>query len=342
LSDQDASLDAVLEEGWGHQGSGDFVAARKLAERVLREDCENPEALLLLAASLRGEGEPEKALAFLERASASADGWSTPEQWIAEILAQDLDRPSDALAHAEAALDRAEEDDEFFDAVVLKAGLEIELGRVKAAQATLSELPPPNEVELPRELAVELAYLFLDAHLTEDAMDRFQLLADSDAADAEARYGLGSCAEDSGNEEEKRKHWLVTFDLDAAADLQAPHMSEADMAEVAEQALKELPAAARERIENVPILVVDLPARQEVERGLDPRLLGLFEGVPYAEAGALQGTPELTRILLFRKNLERMAFDADDLRDQIRITLLHETGHFFGMSEQDLADVGLD
>jgi predicted Zn-dependent protease with MMP-like domain len=37
-----------------------------------------------------------------------------------------------------------------------------------------------------------------------------------------------------------------------------------------------------------------------------------------------------------------MAIDPDDLREQIRITLLHETGHFFGMSEDDLADVGLD
>ena len=46
--------------------------------------------------------------------------------------------------------------------------------------------------------------------------------------------------------------------------------------------------------------------------------------------------------VLFRKNLERMAIDPEDLCEQIRITLLHETGHFFGMSEDDLADVGLD
>ncbi len=56
----------------------------------------------------------------------------------------------------------------------------------------------------------------------------------------------------------------------------------------------------------------------------------------------MSGPPQVTRILLFRKNLERMAIDSEDLREQIRITLLHETGHFFGMSEQDLADVGLD
>ena len=53
------------------------------------------------------------------------------------------------------------------------------------------------------------------------------------------------------------------------------------------------------------------------------------------------GAPLVTRILLFRKNLERMAIDSEDLREQIRITLLHETGNFFGMSEDDLADVCL-
>jgi predicted Zn-dependent protease with MMP-like domain len=68
----------------------------------------------------------------------------------------------------------------------------------------------------------------------------------------------------------------------------------------------------------------------------------LFAGSPYSEASVMGGPPQLTQILLFRKNLERMAIDADDLREQIRITLLHETGHFFGMSEDDLASVGLD
>ena len=54
----------------------------------------------------------------------------------------------------------------------------------------------------------------------------------------------------------------------------------------------------------------------------------------------LGGTPQLTQILLFRRNLERVAQDEEELRDEIRTTLLHETGHFFGMTEKDLDDVG--
>ena len=81
---------------------------------------------------------------------------------------------------------------------------------------------------------------------------------------------------------------------------------------------------------------------EEVASGLDPRLLGMFAGTPYSDESMMGSQPQLTQILLFRKNLERAAQSADDLAEEIRITLLHETGHFFGMSEEDLADVGLD
>ena len=331
-----------LDKGWGCLDEGDFAGARRLAEREMRDDPVNPEALLLLAACCRGEGESEKALVLLEQASHVDEEWGAPAQWMAEILAEDLGRPADALKYAELALDRAEEESEFLDAIVLKAGLEIQLGKVKAAQATLAELPPVGEVQLPADLSLDLAYLFLEADLTLEAEKRFRALADVDPKDAEAWYGLGMCAEDKNDDAAKREAWLRVLALDGEASLQDPHMSEVEMTEVAEQALRELPEAARCLITNVPILIVDLPARAEIEQGLDPRLLGMFEGTAFSDAGSLGGAPQVTQILLFRKNLERMAIDSEDLREQIRITLLHETGHFFGMSEDDLADVGLD
>jgi len=334
--------DPGLDTGWRQLEEGNSAAARKLAERELREDPVSPDALLLLAACHREQGEFEDAIALLAKASGAAPQWSEPEQWLAEILARELERPAEALAHAAAALDRAEEEDEFLDAVLLKAWLEIQLGKTRAAQATLSELPPATEVSHPADLSLELAYLFLEAELAEEAEKRFRLLADGDADSAEAWYGLGLCAEESGDETAKRAAWLRALAIDGKSPLQNPHMSESEMAEVAEQALRELPEAARKLIENVPILIVDLPAHQEVEQGLDPRLLGLFEGAAYSDGSSLGGAPQVTQILLFRKNLERMAIDSEDLREQIRITLLHETGHFFGMSEDDLADVGLD
>jgi len=49
----------------------------------------------------------------------------------------------------------------------------------------------------------------------------------------------------------------------------------------------------------------------------------------------------LTQILIFRRNLERMAGSDDELREEIRTTLIHETGHFFGLSDEDLEGIGL-
>lgn len=334
---------ANLDKGWRCLDDGDFSGARRSAERDLQEDPGNPEALLLLAACARAEGEFEQALGFLSQAADADEDWSAPSQWRAEILAEDLDRPQEALKFAADALERADEEEEFLDAVVLKAGLEIQLGKTKAAQATLSELPPADEVDLPSDLSLDLAYLFLEAEVIAEAEKRFRGLTSAGAQEAaEAWYGLGLCAEAISDEEGKRAAWLRVLALDVEAPLADPHLSEVEMGEVAEQALNELPEAAKKLIAHVPILVVDLPARQEVEKGIDPRLLGMFEGSAYADGATLGGAPQVTQILLFRKNLERMAVDADDLREQIRITLLHETGHFFGMSEQDLAGVGLD
>jgi predicted Zn-dependent protease with MMP-like domain/Tfp pilus assembly protein PilF len=334
--------DDTLEKGWGSFEDGEFDKAKSAAERALRDDPEDPEAMLLLAASHRGLGEFARAVEVLEDATDIAADWSAPELWMAEILAQDLDRPVEALDHAAEALERAEEEDDFIDAIVLKAGIEIQLGKIRAARSTLAELPPLDEVNLPVEASLDLAYLFLEADAVEQAEQRFRAIIAAEERNEEGWYGLGLAAEAAGDEKTKREAWLRVLTLDTEAPLHEAHMSEQEMSEVAEQALKELPERARRLIENVPILIVDLPARDEVEQGLDPRLLGLFAGSAYADASVMGGPPQLTQILLFRKNLERMAIDADDLREQIRITLLHETGHFFGMSEDDLAAVGLD
>ena len=47
-------------------------------------------------------------------------------------------------------------------------------------------------------------------------------------------------------------------------------------------------------------------------------------------------------IALFQRNLERYARDREELLDEIRVTLLHEVGHFLGLDEDQLRDLGLD
>ena len=337
------STDDDLQKAWDLLEAGNEPGARRLAEKLNSDDPGHPDVILLQAACCRQTGENPTALKLLEQAAQADLNWAAPEIWMAEILAEDPDRLGEALQHAAAALDRAEEEDEFLDAVALKAGLEIDLGKPSAARKTLEELPPLEAgTAFPASLAVDFAHLFLEAGNVEEAVQRFQTIVDQDKSDADAWHGLGLCAEATNDEAGKRQAWLHVLALDSEMPLQEPLLSEAQMAEVAEAALRELPPRVHALIANVPILIVDLPAADEVEKGLDPRLLGLFAGSAFSDASVMGGQPHLTQILLFRKNLERAVHSEEELRQQIRITLLHETGHFFGMSEEDLAEVGLE
>jgi predicted Zn-dependent protease with MMP-like domain len=338
------SIENDLEGAWAMLEQGNIGGARKLAERLLpgATDDTRADLLLLQAACAREEGEPEQALALLGKVIAEDPEWVTPELWTAELLMADPDQVNEALRHATRAVDLAEEEDEYLEAIVVKAGIEIELGKVADARETLSELPSPEEAQLDPVWSLEVAYLLLSVDDAAEARRRFQALADADPELADAWYGVGLAADAQGDETGTREAWERVLLIDERQPIEDPLMSEEEMAQVAERALAELPERARALVVNVPIIISDLPARDDVRTGLDPRLLGLFAGTAHPEASSLGGGPQLTQILLFRKNLERVAGSVEDLEDEIRTTLLHETGHFFGMSEEDLEAVGLE
>jgi predicted Zn-dependent protease with MMP-like domain len=102
-----------------------------------------------------------------------------------------------------------------------------------------------------------------------------------------------------------------------------------------EQALERLPKAFREKLTNIAIIVEDLPP-QESEPGT--LLLGLFHGVPLTEKSTFSPTPP-DRIFLYQKNIEAICRTDDEIRRQVRDTLLHEVGHYFGMTEDELRGV---
>ena len=69
---------------------------------------------------------------------------------------------------------------------------------------------------------------------------------------------------------------------------------------------------------------------------LDPELLGLYDGTPLPDRDQPTTATSLPdRIYLFQSNLEHDADDRDDLVEQIRITLFHEIGHYFGFTDEE-------
>ena len=122
------------------------------------------------------------------------------------------------------------------------------------------------------------------------------------------------------------------------------HVSDADLDRAAQAALDALPEDFRPHLENVLIEVQSRPAAallKEYEETDD--LLGIYVGVPLEDKGPEQAASPLPdRILIFRENLCAMCASWEELVDEIRVTVLHEIGHHFGLDEDRLADLGYD
>jgi predicted Zn-dependent protease with MMP-like domain len=104
-------------------------------------------------------------------------------------------------------------------------------------------------------------------------------------------------------------------------------------------ALATIPRRFRAAITNLAIVVEDEPPRELLEdMGIEPpdTLLGLYQGTPLTERGWDYGNALPDRILLFQGPLERESEDQEDLVIAIGETLIHEVGHYFGLSEEEI------
>jgi len=119
-------------------------------------------------------------------------------------------------------------------------------------------------------------------------------------------------------------------------------LSGKDFQQAVADALDSLPEEFRRRIENVAVLVEDLPPHPIPAEPGQPRriLLGLFHGVPRTMKSVFAGpigSPDY--VVLYKKNIEAVCSTEAEVREQIRRTVIHEMGHYFGMTEEQLRGV---
>ncbi|MDH5305783.1 MAG: metallopeptidase family protein, partial [Myxococcales bacterium] len=108
------------------------------------------------------------------------------------------------------------------------------------------------------------------------------------------------------------------------------------------EALDNLPRSIREYVSDVPVLVEEYPSAEMLSsENVSPQILGLYIGVPRTEADQSAQQTDLTRVILFKRNLEKVCATRDELIEQIQITLRHEVGHHLGLSEEDMERLGL-
>lgn len=110
--------------------------------------------------------------------------------------------------------------------------------------------------------------------------------------------------------------------------------------DVAEKVFGGLPRIFGERIDNVHITVEDYPSEDLVHqmRICKTALLGLYQGIPLTHRGTWYGTSPTTpdKISLYQANIEAVCQNDEEVTERIREVLLHELGHYFGMSESEI------
>jgi predicted Zn-dependent protease with MMP-like domain len=108
--------------------------------------------------------------------------------------------------------------------------------------------------------------------------------------------------------------------------------------------LDRLPRQFREQLHNVEFVVEERPSIDLLRaEGLDPRhdtLYGIYQGVPLPDRSSLDPPLLPDKITIFAEPLQKDFSDPDELRDEIRLTVLHEIAHYFGMDEDEIDELG--
>jgi predicted Zn-dependent protease with MMP-like domain len=109
-----------------------------------------------------------------------------------------------------------------------------------------------------------------------------------------------------------------------------------------EDALKEIPRRFRREMQNVAVVVEDEPSQELLdEMGIEPgdTLFGLYQGTPLPERGWGFGNNLPDRISIYQGPTEEACETEDDIRDCVAETVIHEFGHYFGMSEDEIEEI---
>jgi predicted Zn-dependent protease with MMP-like domain len=121
-------------------------------------------------------------------------------------------------------------------------------------------------------------------------------------------------------------------------------MTRREFERTVEEAVRALPERFRAKIENVVFRVAESPNRRQSRSqdtaGHEPSLYGLYEGVPRTERSVEESLREPDRITIFKRAIERDHRSRAAMVKCIQETVLHELGHYFGLDDNQLDQLG--
>jgi len=112
--------------------------------------------------------------------------------------------------------------------------------------------------------------------------------------------------------------------------------------QLVEEALREIPRRFRREMKNVAVVIEDEPSpdlleEMEVEPG--DTLLGLYQGTPLPDRSWAFGNTLPDRISIYQRPIEEACEDDEEVRNCVAETVIHEFGHYFGMSEEEIEEI---
>ena len=121
-------------------------------------------------------------------------------------------------------------------------------------------------------------------------------------------------------------------------------MNHQDIRKEVARLIDRLPRQFREQLRNVEFVVEDRPSEELLlAEDMDPEeetLYGLYQGIPLPERSSLDPPLLPDKITIFAEALLEDFPDPEELREEIRLTVLHEIAHYFGMDEEEIEDLG--
>ena len=119
-------------------------------------------------------------------------------------------------------------------------------------------------------------------------------------------------------------------------------MTRARFTRLVEEALQHIPHRFREAMKNVAVVVEDEPSPdllEEMEMDPGDTLFGLYHGTPLTERDSTYGNSLPDRISIYQGPIEEACEDDEDIRHCVAETVIHEFGHYFGLSEEEIEDI---
>jgi len=118
-------------------------------------------------------------------------------------------------------------------------------------------------------------------------------------------------------------------------------MNRLSFEKLVQNSLHRLPRRFRKKLENISVIVEDRPTAEllrdmEIEHGT---LFGLYQGVPLTERGWNYGNVLPDRIVIYQRPIEEAASSPAEIEEIVLETVIHEVGHYFGFSDDELYEI---